>query len=93
MQTEQNQRNKYHQIFRLKEVYLLAFFILAIVGVGATIGGEHRSQRIKFRSLTENDQDGPSRTLLMFAVEGLLPAISHLGLRQVRYNCSTLPDI
>ena len=45
VQTEQNQRNKYHQIFRLKEVYLLAIFILTYVGVGGTISGKHKSQR------------------------------------------------
>ncbi|KAJ3538632.1 hypothetical protein NM688_g6488 [Phlebia brevispora] len=36
---EQNQRNKYRQIFRLKEVYFLACFILIYVGTAVTIGG------------------------------------------------------
>lgn len=40
--SEQRQRSKYRQIFRLKEVYLLAAFILIYVGVGVTIGGEYR---------------------------------------------------
>lgn len=34
-----NEDNKYRQIFRLREVHLLAFFILIYVGVEVTLGG------------------------------------------------------
>ena len=36
-----NGDNKYRQIFRLKEVHLLALFILIYVGVEVTLGGEY----------------------------------------------------
>lgn len=34
-----NKGNKYKQIFRLRELHLLAFFILVYVGVEVTLGG------------------------------------------------------
>ena len=37
--SEHSEGSKYRQIFRLREVHLLAFFILVYVGVEVTIGG------------------------------------------------------
>ena len=34
-----NEENKYRQIFRLREVHLLAFFLLVYVGTEVTLGG------------------------------------------------------
>lgn len=42
-QSASNQDNKFKQLFRLREVHLLAFFILIYVGVEVTLGGEHIS--------------------------------------------------
>ena len=38
-----NEENKYRQIFRLREVHFLAFFILIYVGVEVTLGGSFLS--------------------------------------------------
>jgi fucose permease len=38
--TANHEENKYRQIFRLREVHFLAFFILLYVGVEVTIGGQ-----------------------------------------------------
>ena len=36
---DDNEGSKYRQIFRLRELHLLAFFILVYVGVEVTLGG------------------------------------------------------
>ena len=38
--TANNEDNKYRQIMRLREVHLLAFFILIYVGTEVTLGGQ-----------------------------------------------------
>lgn len=46
--------SKYRQIFRLRELHLLAFFILIYVGVEVTLGGVHflTMFQIEFEGLT-----------------------------------------
>lgn len=36
-----SEKSQFSQIFRLREVHLLAFFILIYVGVEVTVGGKH----------------------------------------------------
>jgi fucose permease len=38
-----SESSQFNQIFRLKEVHLLAFFILVYVGVEVTVGGQDTS--------------------------------------------------
>jgi len=38
-----SESNHFKQIFRLREVHLLAFYIMVVVGVEVTIGGENSS--------------------------------------------------
>jgi hypothetical protein len=38
-----SESSQFNQIFRLREVHLLAFFILVYVGVEVTVGGEDTS--------------------------------------------------
>lgn len=37
--TTANEENKYRQIFKLREMHLLAFFVLVYVGTEVTLGG------------------------------------------------------
>ena len=64
-----NEGNKYRQIFRLREVHLLAAFLLVYVGVEVTIGGQYarHSHRVGLGDsllapCVLRPQVGPSRT-------------------------------
>ena len=60
--TAEQEAGKYRQIFRLREVHLLAFFVLTYVGVEVTLGGARRTLRSARLDADVLAQGGSSRT-------------------------------